>query len=167
MDIKNSKQPMDSLEAMERLAEIMNNSSRKVRLGGTEWEIKALKPGTQWLIAEESVKIQKSESSNFSDVIKQFAINIPSVVRVITLALLNDKDKIYDKDEYQSVYDTVMWETQQEEWIPLLVEIMNMLSLDCFFDSTNAIAILREMALGRKKTMKEQKLSLAEQNGGK
>lgn len=158
---------MDSLEAMERLAEIMNNSSRKVRLGGTEWEIKALKPGTQWLIAEESVKIQKSESSNFSDVIKQFAINIPSVVRVITLALLNDKDKIYDKDEYQSVYDTVMWETQQEEWIPLLVEIMNMLSLDCFFDSTNAIAILREMALGRKKTMKEQKLSLAEQNGGK
>ena len=158
---------MDSLEAMERLAEIMNNSSRKVRLGGTEWEIKALKPGTQWLIAEESVKIQKSESSNFSDVIKQFAINIPSVVRVITLALLNDKDKIYNKEVYQSVYDTIMWETRQEEWISLLVEIINMLSLDCFFDSTNAIAILREMALGRKKTMKEQKLSLAEQNGGK
>ena len=40
--------------AMERLAQIMNDSPTIVKLQGTEWEIRALKPGTQWMIAEEA-----------------------------------------------------------------------------------------------------------------
>ena len=87
-----------------------------------------------------------------------------SVVKVITLAILNDKNRIFKdyrnkqfSDEYQSVYDTIMWETNPDNWISLLVEIINMLSLDYFFQSTNAIAAVREMALGRKAKMEEQK----------
>lgn len=80
--------------AMERLAQIMNDSPTIVKLQGTEWEIRALKPGTQWMIAEEACKIVKGENLSMGDVIKEFAINIPSVARVITLSLLNDKNAL-------------------------------------------------------------------------
>lgn len=146
-----------SLGSMEKLVKVMNNSPSIVKLGNTEFAITALKPGTQWLIAEESVKIQKVESEKFGDLIEQFAINIPSVVRVITLAILNDKDRI-NSDEYQQVYETIMWETDKSQWVGLLVEILNSLSLDFFFQTTQSIAMIRQMALGRKKTMDEQKL---------
>ena len=153
-----------SLDAMSKLAAIMNDSPTIAKMGKTEFPITALKPGTQWLIAEESCKIMKAEQGNFKDVIKQFSINIPSVVRVITLAILNDKDRIFSdyksktySAEYECVYDTIMWETNQEGWLSLLVEIMNMLSMDYFFQSTNAIAMIREAALGRKMKMEELK----------
>ena len=152
------------LSAMEKLAKVMNDSPTIVKLGKTEWAIKALRPGTQWLIAEESCKMLKAEKGNMNDVIKQFSVNIPSVVRVITLALLNDKNRIFKdyknkrlSDEYQAVYDTIMWETNPDNWVSLLVEILNMLSMDYFFQTTNAIGIIREMALGRKMKMEEQK----------
>lgn len=149
---------------MERLAKVMNDSPTVAKMGKTEFKITALKPGTQWLIAEESCKILKAEKGNMNDVIRQFSVNIPSVVKVITLAILNDKDRIFKdsrkkefSDEFHSMYETIMWETNQESWLSLLVEIMNMLSMEYFFQSTNAIAMIREMALGRKTKMEEQK----------
>ena len=152
------------VDAMQRLAEIMNDTPTVMKMGKTEFAITALKPGTQWLIAEESCKIMKAEQGNFKDVIKQFAVNIPSVVHVITLAILNDKNRIFDdyksrkySEEYQSVYETIMWETNPDNWLSLLVEIMNMLSMDYFFQSTNAVAMIREAALGRKMKMEELK----------
>lgn len=153
-----------SIDAMERLAKVMNDTPTIVKMSNTEFAITALKPGTQWLIAEESCKIMKAEQGNFKDVIKQFAINIPSVVHVITLAILNDKNRIFEdyksrkySEEYQSVYETIMWETSPDNWLSLLVEIMNMLSMDYFFQSTNAVAMIREAALGRKMKMEELK----------
>lgn len=149
---------------MERLAKVMNDTPTIVKMSNTEFAITALKPGTQWLIAEESCKIMKAEQGNFKDVIKQFAINIPSVVHVVTLAILNDKNRIFEdyksrkySEEYQSVYETIMWETSPDNWLSLLVEIMNMLSMDYFFQSTNAVAMIREAALGRKMKMEELK----------
>lgn len=167
MEENKSKDRMDELEAMERLAKVMNDSPTIMKMAKTEFAITALKPGTQWLIAQEAVKICKAEKENFADVIRQFAVNIPSVIRVLTLAILNDKDKIYDEDKYRMVYDTIEWQTNPNEWIGLLVEIINMLSLDYFFDSTNAIAMLREMALGRKKTREERESLLQGQSSGK
>ena len=161
------KDKMNATQAMERLAEVMNNTPRTIKLGDKEWKITALKPGTQMLIASEAVQIQKAESANYSDVIKQFAVNTPAVVRVITLAILNDKEKIYDEVEYRRMYETIMWDTNPSDWITALVEVLQMLSLDFFFDSTSVIAMLRDMALERKMTRKEQRQSLAAQNGGK
>lgn len=153
-----------SLEAMQRLAEIMNDSPTIAKMGNTDFPITALKPGTQWLIAEESCRIQKAENGNMIDIIKQYSVNLPSVVHVITLAILNDKDRIFRdykrkiySEEYEAVRDTIMWNTDQQYWIGLLVEIMNKLSMDYFFQSTNAIAMIREMALGIKTRMDEQK----------
>ena len=163
-----------SLEAQERLIEIMNDSPRLINFNGTQWELKALKPGTQWLIAQEAIKIDKGESSAMGDVLKQFAVNVPAVAKVITLGLLNDRERIFanGKDgaysqEFEDTYLTILYDTQQSGWMALLFEIIQMLEVECFFSITSSIQILRQKLLGRKTTMEEQKLLLQEQNGGK
>ena len=149
-------------KAMERLAQIMNDSPTRIKLQGTEWEIHALKPGTQWLVAEEACKIVNGENLSMGDVIKEFALNLPSVAKVITLALLNDKERI-KSDEYQKVYDQLLWgDYDIKDWATLLVEILNLIDVDFFFASTNVIATVRKQALERKKQAAE--LSLQGQN---
>ena len=126
-------------ESMERLARIMNDSPSLVTLHGTEWSITGLKPGVQWLIAEQACQIVKG-------------------VHVITLALLNDKERIfsdYEKrelsEEYRQVYDLLMWgEYDMKDWALLLGEILNLISTDFFFESINVIQTVREMTLTRK-----------------
>ena len=137
-------------EAMARLAQIMNDTPTIVKLKGTEWQIHALKPGTQWLIAEEACKIVKNEGLSMGDVIKEFASNLPSVARVLTLALLNDKDRI-NSGEYSEVYDSLLWgDFTMENWVTLLVEILNLIDVDFFFASTSAIQTVRSQTLTRK-----------------
>lgn len=163
-----------SLEAQERLIEIMNDSPRVKSFDGTRWELRALKPGTQWLIAQEAISIQKEESANFGDVVKQFAVNVPSVVKVITLGILNDRKRIFANghdgefsDEYRATYETIMWNTSQSSWIALLVEMLQMLDIEVFFSTTSSIQILRQRLLGRKTTMEEQKALSPAPSGGR
>lgn len=144
-------------KAMAQLARLMNDSPSIVKLHGTEWEVHSLKPGVQWLIAEEACKIVDKENMSMGDVIRQFSVNLPSVVRVITLALLNDKGKIYGED-YGRVYELLMWgEYTVRDWATLLAETLNLIDVDFFFASTNAIKTLRQRTLDRKTTMEEQK----------
>lgn len=150
---------------MQRLSRLMNDTPTLVKLAGTVWEIHALKPGTQWLIAEEACKILKNENMSMGDVIRQFAVNMPSVARVVTLALLNDKRKIYGA-EYALVYDQLMWgEYKLKDWAQLLFEILNLIDVDFFFASTDVIATVRQTTLNRKMTAQEQKSSRPERNG--
>jgi hypothetical protein len=136
--------------AMERLAQIMNDTPSIVKLKGTEYKITALKPGTQWLIAEEACKIVKGENLSMGDVIKEFATNLPAVARVLTLAMLNDKDRIFS-DEYQKIYDILLWgDFEMRDWAGLLVEILKLIDVDFFFASTNVIQTVRNQTLMRK-----------------
>lgn len=143
--------------SMSRLARLMNDSPSIMKLHGTEWEIHALKPGTQWLIAEEACKIVDRENMAMGDVMKQFAVNLPSVCRTLTLALLNDKQRI-NSEEYKKVYELLMWgEYDMKDWAVLLAEILNLVDVDFFFASTNVVKTLRRNTLDRKMTMEEQK----------
>ena len=174
---KRKRNPLEvppSLEAQERLIEIMNDSPRVRSFDGTTWEIRALKPGTQWLIAQEAISIEKAESSNFGDVIKQFAVNVPSCCKVLTYGLLNDRRRIFANgrdgelsDEFKSTYDTLMWDTDHGNWLSLLFEIVSMLDVEVFFSITSSIQTLRQRLLSRKTTMEEQKQLLREQSGDK
>lgn len=137
-----------NIDSMLRLAEIMNDSEREIRLGDKTYKIKALRAGTQWLVAQEACKIAKT-GENFTDIINQFARNIPAVVRVLTLVILNDKDKI-EGPEYQDLYDTIMWETPRQEWITVLVECLQMLSLEDFFVLIGAIDNFRTMTMTKR-----------------
>ena len=154
-----------TLEAQDRLIELMNDSPRLVKLAGTEWEIHALKPGTKWLITEEAVKIAKKEDMSMKDVFVSVSQNMPSVVRILTLALLNDKERI-DRD-YQAVYDTLMWESDDKDWANLLFEVFSMLDVGFFFQIMQSTQIFREMTLKRKMMKAEREQLSQGQNGEK
>ena len=153
-------------EALERLARLMNDSPTIKKLHGTTWEIHALKPGTQWLIAEEACKIVKQDNASMGDVIKQFATNMPAVCRCLALALLNRKEWIYG-DEYQRVYDTLMWgDYDLKDWATLLFEVISLVDINFFFASTGAIQTVRAI-LNRKTTATERASSQPARSGGK
>ena len=151
-------------ESMERLARIMNDSPSLITLHGTEWAITGLKPGVQWLIAEQACTIVKNENMCMGDVIREFAKNLPAVVHVRTLALLNDKDRIFSNfekrevsEEYRQVYDLLMWsDYQMKDWALLLGEVLNLISTDFFFESINVVQTVRETVLTRKMKKTEQ-----------
>ena len=92
---QNAPMEQASLESQCRLAEILNDSPRLVSLNGTEWEVRALRMGTQWLIAQRAADVLREESKTFGDIIRQFSLNIPAILDVLTLCLLNDRFKIF------------------------------------------------------------------------
>ena len=154
-----------SLDAQERLAEILNDSPRLVSLNGTEWEIRALRMGTQYLIAQEVIKINKVENANFGDIVKQFAVNIPSVLKILTLALLNDKNKIFkDGNEnegfselYEATYNTLAWECEVSEFGNILLETLQLLDTSFFMESCRIVEMFKVATTARRTTTKEQK----------
>ena len=117
-----------SNESMERLARIMNDSPSIMKLHGTEWCITGLKPGVQWLIAEQACRIVKG-----------------------------DYEKKELSNDYHKVYDLLMWKDYDiKDWALLLGEILNLISTDFFFESINVIQTVREMTLARKMKKTEQ-----------
>lgn len=162
---KNEEISQVSLESQERLAEIMNDSPRLVSLNGTEWEIKALRMGTQWLISKKCIEVAKAENATFGDIIKQFTTNIPSVIEVLVLALLNDKKKIYkDGDEgngfsdlYYATYNTLMWDCKVEQFGDIFLSVLQMLDVSFFMESCRILEIFRESTMARKNQNLEQK----------
>ena len=154
-----------SLNAQERLAEILTDSPRLVSLNGTEWEIRALRMGTQYLIAQEVVKINKIESATYGDVVKQFAVNIPSILKILTFALLNDKNKIFkDGNEhngfseiYEATYNTLEWECNVSEFGNILLETLQLLDTSFFTESCRIVEMFKVATTARRTTTKEQK----------
>lgn len=145
------KKGISELEAQLRLAQILNDTPKMIKLGGREFPLKPLRMGAQWLIAEESCKIAKAEES-FTDIVKRFATNAPAVIRCICIAILNDKDKIEGK-EYQDLYDFISWETNPAEWMAILVEILQMLDYQNF---SFACEVIHSLRLSLTKTAQRQ-----------
>ena len=154
-----------NLDAQERLAEILTDKPRLVNLHGTEWEIRALRMGTQWLIAQKCIQVVKAESANFGDVIKQFSTNIPGVVEVLVLSLLNDKNKIFSNgdenagysDLFRATYDTLMWECDVDKLGNIFLEVLQLIDVSFFLESLHLLEIFRESTLTMKTKMTEQK----------
>lgn len=164
-DKKKATQPEVCLKAQELLVETLNDSPHLASLAGTEWEIRSLRFGTQYLIAQEVININKADSATFGDIVKQFANNIPSLIKIITLCLLNDKKRIYKdgiesngfSDEYYSIYDTIQWNGNINEYANLLLECLQLLDVSAFFSTLDIVFLFSESVTRRKTTMKEQK----------
>lgn len=149
-----------SLDAQQRLAEILNDSPRLVSLKGTEWEVRALRMGTQWLIAKIVADMAKEEESKtFGDIIRQFSINIPAILDVLTLCLLNDKVKIFEGGNpnkgYSKLYvatrNTLEWECEVSEFGNLLFECLQLMDVDFFLQSRDILEIFKKSALEKKR----------------
>lgn len=149
-----------NINAQSRLAEILTDSPRLVSLNGTEWEVRALRMGTQWLIAQKAIEVNKAESATMGDILKQFAVNMPAILDVITLALLNDKEKIYKNgrvcegysDLYVQTRETLEWDCDPTQFAELLFEIFQMMSVDFFWNALDILAVFRASVTERKRT---------------
>ena len=155
-----------NIDSQARLAEILNDSPRLVSLAGTEWEVRTLRQKVQWLIAAEVIKINKIEQgAGYGDIVKQFALSMPAVIKVITLAVLNDRYKIYEDGVesngfsalYQATYDTIAWEGKVEEYGSLLLEILQLLDISFFMESCRILELFKTSTMARKTRMNEQK----------
>ena len=148
-----------SIEAQERLAEILNDSPHLVSLNGTEWEVRALRFGTQWLVAQKALEVAKAEQANYGDIIKALSVNIPTVLEILTLCLLNDKRRIYKdgderkgfSEEYYATIDTLKWECDVTQFGAILHECLQLLNVDFYFTSTDILEIFRSQVLGIKR----------------
>lgn len=154
-----------SLEAQELLVEILNDSPHLVSLQGTTWEVRTLRFGTQYLIAQEVIKINKVENATYGDVVKQFAQDIPSMVKILTFCLLNDKKRIYKdgietmgfSDEYHAVYNSIMWEGDIQSYAYLLLECLQMLDISAFFQALDIVQIFRAGVTAKKTTKMDER----------
>lgn len=138
-------------ESMEKLVRVMTDAPTLVKLANAGWEVRALKPAVQWEIAKVACEIRQVENASYGDILTEFAKNLPAVVRVITLALLNDKKRI--EEEYDLVYDTLMWESNPSEWANVLLEILNLQDIGFFLQITQVTEIFRQMTLQKKRMM--------------
>lgn len=161
---KAKKRSEVALANQARLAEILNDSPRIISLKGTEWEIRALRMGTQWLICKKCIEVAMVENANFGDIVKQFSQNIPAVLEVLTLALLNDKKKIFKNGEenegyselYKATFDTLMWECKVDEFGQIFLEVLQMIDVSFFMESHRMLHLFREMTMTRKKTPEQK-----------
>ena len=162
---KEEKEKGVSLDAQELLVEILNDSPHLVSLNGTGWEVRSLRFGTQYLIAQEVVRINRVENAEFGDVVKQFAQDIPSMVKILTFCLLNDKRRIYKEgietmgfsEEFDSVYNTIMWEGNIESYGHLLLECLQMLDISVFFQALDIVQIFRAGVTAKKMTKMDER----------
>ena len=172
LEKKTPKKQEVSIDAQERLAEILTDSPHLVALDGTEWEVRALRMGTQWLIAKKAIEVHKGESNAFGDVIKSFSKSIPAIIEVLTLALLNDKDKIFKdgseangySDLYNATFDTLMWHCDPTRFADILLETLKLLDTNFFYSALDMLQIFRasvtETKRMRKKPIHAQKPSM-------
>ena len=148
---------ISELDAMLRLAEIMNDSPTPFEVGGKTYNITALKMGTQVLIAEETCKIHKHQEGNLVDMFIQFAHSIPAVIRCLAFAVLNDKDKIYKNyatkefsDEFNSLCERIEWESDKRQWMDVLSKVINKIDVAFFLNISEQMKILRDTTMRRR-----------------
>lgn len=156
------RKEISELEAQELLAQVLNNTPIEIDIAGEKYYITGLKLGVQNLIAEESCKIQKAQEGNMLDLYRQFATSIPSVIRCLCYAVLNEKDRIFKNyatrelsDEFHALYERLEWESDKNKWMEILVDVMRRIDIDFFFQAAGTLTMIRDSALQtRKATIK-------------
>ena len=142
---------------MMRLSEVINDTPPIVEIVGKKYHITGLKIGTQNLIAEETIKVQKHQEGNMVDVFKSFANSIPAVIRCIAFAILNDKDKIYQdyskrefSEEFYATCEKIEWESDRQQWMSILVEIIRKIDISFSFTITEQMSMIRDLTMKKR-----------------
>ena len=152
-----------SEEAQDRLAAILADAPSVEKFGGTEWEMRPLRYGTQYLIVEEVCKMNKAESATYGDVLKCMLTYIPSTCKVLTLALLNDKGLIYQNGDvnqgfsklFNKTYNTILWDADKNDLAKIMLDCMAMLDVNFFMGALDMLQIFRAIVTEKKRTRKK------------
>lgn len=150
-----------SEEAKKKLIEVLNDSPSIIKLSETDYPIRALKMGTKWKICEVFKDFKDAEGIT-DNVIISMASNIPIIVKVVVLAILNDKNKI--EKEFDNMYNDILWKCTESDLSTLLMDILQKLDTDFFFTNIKLSKTFLELTAERKMTSKEREQYLQGQN---
>ena len=150
-------------EAQNRLAEILADAPTLEKLAGTEWEMKPLRFGTQYLIVSEVCKIKELESATYENVLVELASTTPTVCKCFTFALLNDKNKIYQNGDsnqgmsklFKKTYDTIIWSADKSELAKIMLDCLQMVDVSFFMDALAMLQIFRANVTEKKRTRRK------------
>ena len=150
-------------EAQNRLAEILSDAPSIEKLAGTEWEMRPLRMGTEYLIVQEVCKIKMEEDASYGDVLKSLMTSMPALANVLTLALLNDKNKIYQNGDanqgysklFKKTYDTVMWNADKAEMGRIMLDCLALIDVSFFTDALGMLQIFRASVTKKKRMRKK------------
>ena len=160
---KEQEKLLVSDEAQNRLAAILADSPTLEKFAGTEWEMRPLRFGTQYLIAEEICKVNEAESATYGDVLKAMLVQMPATFKVLTLVLLNDKNLIYqngDKNQgfsklFKKTYDTIEWNANRDEMVKIMLDCLQMVDVSFFTDALGMLQIFRASVTEKKRARKK------------
>lgn len=147
-------------EAQNRLAEILADAPTMEKLAGTEWEMRPLRMGTQYLIVQEVCKVNNEEVATYGDVLKALLVSMPSLCNVLALALLNDKNKIYQNGDpnqgyskmFKRTVDTIMWSANKEDMAYIMLDCLQMVDVSFFMEALGMLQIFRASVTEKKRT---------------
>lgn len=160
---KEQEKLLVSDEAQNRLAAILADSPTLEKFAGTEWEMRPLRFGTQYLVAEEICKVNEAESATYGDVLKAMLVQMPATFKVLTLVLLNDKNLIYqngDKNQgfsklFKKTYDTIEWNANRDEMVKIMLDCLQMVDVSFFTDALGMLQIFRASVTEKKRARKK------------
>ena len=157
--LQQDKELLVSEESQNRLAAILADSPTIEKLVGTEWEMRPLRFGTQYLIVEEVCKINEAESATYGDVLKAMLAQIPATCRVLTMALLNDRNKIYQNGDpnqglsklFKQTYNTILWEADRADLAKIMLDCLQMVDVSFFMEALGMLQIFRASVTEKKR----------------
>ena len=146
-------------EAQNRLAEILADAPSIESFAGTEWEMRPLRFGTQFLIVEEVCKVNRAESATYGDVLKVMLVQMPVTCKVITLALLNDRNKIYQNGDpnqgfsklFKKTYNTILWESDKTDLTRIMLDCLQLIDVSFFMKALAMLQIFRAQVTEKKR----------------
>lgn len=152
------------LEYQKKMSDVLLDRGQEVAIAGKTYEIKALKMRTRWYISECINKMEISEKDTVNILESMFS-DIPLLAKIITYAILRDKEKIEDKELYTRTYDEILECTDMQEYLNAVTAIISMMDIEWFFftqETVKSINILPSKAGYRAKSkeiMEEQEYS--------
>lgn len=165
-DIKQrlKQQEMEALkvsdEAQNRLAKILADGFTIEKCAGTEWEIRPLRMGTEYLIVNEICDMNIENGAKYGDVLHELKNSMPTLWNVITLILLNDKNKIYQNGDpnqgfsnlFKRTRRTVEWYSKKEEISSVLITCLQLIDVSFFMEALGMLQIFRASVAEKKRT---------------
>jgi len=165
LNAQKNKDLFVSEEAQNRLAAILADAPSIEKFAGTEWEMRPLRFGTQYLICDEVRKIREIDEANYENCVLFLANSVPVTCRCITFALLNDKNRIYQNGDpnqgfsklFNKTYNTILWNTDKSDLIKILTDCLMMIDVNFFMEALGMLQIFRAQVTEKKRTRTKMK----------
>ena len=120
------------IEYQSKLSDVMLDRGEEIVIAGKSYEIKALKMRTRWLISECINKMELREKDTIN-ILESMFTDIPLLAKMITYAVLRDKENIENKELFTKTYDDILECEDMQEYLNAITTIIKLMDIEWFF----------------------------------